>query len=74
MTALQAAIREKRAIMREIYGGMMSLCDLGRELGMKPENARIWAAEHGIGNLIGKRIKFETDQVAKIIVEGRGMC
>ena len=72
MTEQQAAIREKRNIMRDIYGGMMSQEALGRELGMKPEDAREWARAQGIGNRIGKRIKFETDMVAKVIVQQRG--
>ena len=67
-------IREKRNILRSLYGGMMSLSDLARELGMKPEDARAWADELGIGVQIGKRIKFESDMVAKIIVQRRGMC
>lgn len=71
--AIYNEIAEKRKILRGIYGGMMSAADLGKELGMKPDAARLWAREQGIGNMIGKRIKFETDQVAKIIVERRGM-
>lgn len=74
MTTLQIQIQEKRNILRKIYGGMMSLADLSRELRMKDDAARKWAAEQGIGNLIGKRIKYDTDEVAKKIVEGRGMC
>ena len=65
--------KEKRGILRELYGGMMSLADLSRELGMRPEQAREWAREQEIGTMIGKRVKFETDQVAKILVLKRGM-
>lgn len=74
MPSIYNDIREKRTILREIYGGMMSLSDLSRELGMKPDAARAWASEQGIGNIIGNRIKYETDMVAKIIVQQRGMC
>lgn len=73
MSSLQSEIREKRTILRGIYGGMMSLADLGRELGMKPEAARVWAQEKGIGNMVRSRLKIETDEVAKIIVMERGM-
>lgn len=73
MNKQQNEIREKRNILREIYGGMMSQADLGRELGMKPADATNWAREQGIGTLIGKRFKFETDMVAKVLVQRRGM-
>ena len=72
--AIYSDIREKRGILREIYGGMMSLADLSRELGMSPEDAKVWASSQGIGTIIGRRIKYETDMVAKIIVVQRGMC
>ena len=74
MNALQISIQEKRNIMRKVYGGMMSLTDLSRELRMKPSAARDWAKDKGIGNQIGSRVKYETDEVARRIVEGRGMC
>ena len=75
MTNLQAQIREKRNIMREEYGGMMSLTQLAGELGFKDaRSAKAWAAQHGLGNQCGRYIKFETDMVAKLIVLGRGMC
>lgn len=74
MSALRTQVKEKRLIMREIYGGMMSLTDLAKELGMKPEAAKAWAREAGIGNRIGSRIKYETDEVARVLVNGRGMC
>lgn len=74
MASLNTEIKEKHGILREIYGGMMSVADLSRELSMKPEDARAWASENGIGVQIGKRLKIETDMVAKIIVLRRGMC
>ena len=75
MNDLQSDIREKRAILRGVYGGMMSLEDLSRELRVNKDAARGWAQSHGIGNLIDRRrVKYETDVVAKIIVLGRGMC
>lgn len=66
------AIREKRTILRDAYGGMMSLSDLSKELGMNSAGAKAWAAEQGVGVQIGRRVKFETDQIAKIIVQRRG--
>lgn len=74
MTALQVAIREKRNILRKIYGGMMTLADLAQELGMNRDGAKAWAAEKCIGNRVGRRVKYETDEVAKHIVLLRGMC
>ena len=74
MSTLHSEIRQKRNIMREIYGGMMSAEDLHRELGMKPEAARQLMLENGIGMILGNRIKFETDMVAKFIVERRGFA
>lgn len=74
MASLANEIREKRNILREIYGGMMSIADLSRELNMKPEAAREFAIENGLGVLIGKRLKVDTDMVAKLIVQRRGMC
>ena len=73
MSALYTEIREKRSILREIYGGMMTMADLGRELGTNPEDARKWAEERGLCTQIGKRIKAETDMVAKALVQIRGM-
>lgn len=73
-SAVYREIAEKRRTMRDIYGGMMSLSDLTRELGLKdPRAAKAWAAANGIGNQIGRWIKYDTDTVAKTIVMGRGM-
>lgn len=72
--AIYNEIAEKRRTMREIYGGMMSLTDLTRELGLKDKRvAKAWALQHGIGNQIGRWVKYDTDTVAKTIVMGRGM-
>lgn len=67
-------ISEKRKILRGEYGGMMSACDLARELSMNRHTAKEWGIAEGVGVIIGKRIKFDTDAVAKRIVEIRGMC
>ena len=72
--AIYNDIAEKRRTMRAIYGGMMSLTELTHELGLKDKRvAKVWAAQHGLGNQVGRFIKFETDMVAKEIVLGRGM-
>lgn len=73
MTDLDGKIAEKRRILRRTYGGMMTVTDLGNELGMKRPQAKAWAQEHGLGCRIGKRIKVETDEFARVIVEIRGM-
>ena len=73
-TMLTNEIAEKRRIMRGIYGGMMTLAQLTWELGLKDTRAaKAWAIANGIGNQIGRNIKYDTDTVAKTIVLGRGM-
>lgn len=72
--AIYNEIAEKRRTMRSIYGGMMTLTDLTHELGLKDKRvAKAWAVQNGVGNQIGRFIKFDTDMVAKLIVMGRGM-
>ena len=72
--AIYNEIAEKRRTLRGIYGGMMSLTELTHELGLKDKRvAKAWALQHGIGNQIGRWVKFDTDMVAKHIVMGRGM-
>jgi transposase-like protein len=68
-------VNEKRKILREIYGGMMTLKQLSRELGYSSTNsARKWVQEHALqGVRLGKSVRYETDQVARVIVDGRGM-
>ena len=73
-SAIYNEIAEKRRTLRSLYGGMMSLTDLTRELGLKDSRvAKAWAVANGIGNQIGGHVRFETDCVAKVIVMGRGM-
>lgn len=67
-------IAEKRKIMRDIYGGMMTLTDVARELSVNRGVARAWVRGLGLGTQIGKRVYYETDEIAKAIVQGRGMC
>lgn len=71
---LYTDIAEKRKVLRELYGGMMDTKALCKELGgMDRHTVREWARNQGIGVQIGKRIKYDTDEVAKVIVMGRGM-
>ncbi len=73
MASLRAQIEEKRNILRKIYGGAMSLTDLAKELSTTKPTAKEWARERDIGFSTGARIKYETDEVAKAIVNARGM-
>ena len=77
MTALQAEVKSLKEEFLKLYGGMMSLSELSRELGVNREPAKRWADEKGIGNgttrAISGRIKYDSRLVAKEIVYGRGM-
>lgn len=74
MSQFHKDVAEKRKIMRELYGGLMTAEDLQKEFGMRADQASALMKEKGFGVLIGKRIKFDTDLVAKYIVEKRGMA
>lgn len=67
-------IAEKRKILRELYGGMMTLTDVAKELSVTRGVAREWVRSKGLGAQIGKRVYYETDEIAKAIVQARGMC
>ena len=73
---LYREIAEKRNILRATYGGMMTLENLRKELGYNdPKAARRFAQESGIPlTQIGKMKRYDTDCVAKVLVEGRGTC
>lgn len=75
MSSHYNAIKEKRQILRDIYGGMMSITDLTKELGYNsPKSVRSWLATVDVEAVkVGRGIRYETDQVAKAIVNGRGM-
>lgn len=68
-------IAEKRKILREEYGGMMTLTDLTKEFGYGSKTATIEAIrELDIpATKIGRMKRYETDLVAKRLVELRGM-
>lgn len=73
--AYYRAVADKRKILRDIYGGMMTLRQLSKELSYGSDNStRKWVREHALeGVKMGKSVRYETDQVARAIVEGRGM-
>lgn len=76
MTPLQAARKEKREILRSIYGGMMTLADLSNELGYSnPRSTARWIQETGApATMVGTRKKYDTDIIARILVDRRGMA
>ena len=65
-------IRLKQKALRAAYGGMMSGTQLKRELGCCWETAARWGRENGVGVRIGSRIKYDTDEVARILATQRG--
>ena len=75
-TAIYREVAEKRKILREQYGGMMSLENVKVELGYRSRESALAAArEMGLApTRIGKMKKYDTDQVARRLVELRGMC
>lgn len=75
-SAIASEVREKRNILRDRYGGMMTLVDLMTELGYKSEKSAMRAAiEMGLPQTkIGRSKKFDTDTVARRLVELRGIC
>ena len=62
--------------MRDIYGGMMTVVDLAKELGYNSRGAaRAWLSEAAVpGVRMGRSVRYETDLVARAIVDRRGMC
>lgn len=67
-------IKEKIKLLRADYGGMMNIEQLRRELGLCRNSVYAWVREHALeGVKVGRVIKYETDQVARVIVDGRGM-
>ncbi|MBM6926937.1 hypothetical protein [Pseudoflavonifractor phocaeensis] len=69
-------VRAKQDIMRDRYGGMMELKDIATELGYKsPTSARAAVREMGLpATQVGRKKKYDTDIVARRLVELRGNC
>ena len=53
----------------------MTIADLTKELGYNsPKSTRAWLATVAVEAVrVGRGLRYETDQVAKAIVDGRGM-
>lgn len=75
MTRQQQDVVDKRRWLRQEYGGLMSLKQLTRELGLKDSRAaKQWAVRHSLryvrmpsqGGLSAPR--FDTDHFAKLIM------
>lgn len=67
-------IEKKTKLLRADYGGMMNIEQLRQELGLCRNSVYAWVREHALeGVKVGRVIKYETDQVARVIVDGRGM-
>lgn len=66
-------IREKRKILRELYGGMMTSQQLMGELGIKSKDTlRRAAQEMSIPvTVVAGRNRYDTDEVAKRLVQLR---
>ena len=66
-------IREKRKIMRDIYGGAMTNRQLMAELGVKSRDTlRRAVQEMGIPvTVVAGRNRYDTDEVAKRLVQLR---
>lgn len=75
-SALGKAIAEKRRLLYERHGGIMSPVDVAREIGYcpRPSIGDRWAQEHDVPAVrMGPRKRgYETDLVAKAIVQSRG--
>lgn len=68
-------IREKRNVLRGLYGGLMTLTELSREIGYKDMRfAKTWAREVGLKCVqIGRSVRYDTDDLAKKLVD-RSFC
>ena len=68
-------IERKQTILRGLYGGMMTMTEVKRELGLASDTSvREALREVEIpASKIGRRKMYETDLLAKRLVEVRGM-
>lgn len=74
-STLSREIAEKRRLLRDEYGGLMSTTDLSKELGFHSRHATLRAAREMElpSTLISGRRRYDTDVVARRLVERRGM-
>lgn len=75
-STLSREIAEKRALLRAEYGGLMTTSDLTKELGYSSRASTIRAAQELDlpSTLIAGRRRYDTDVVARRLVERRGMA
>lgn len=69
-------VKRKTEILRADYGGMMSVKDIMRELGFWSRHTVInWLRDNSVDGVKvdRKSVKYETDLIARRIVEQRGM-
>lgn len=66
-------IAEKRKLLRDLYGGIMTPSQLDRELGRSKGAGTAWARMVGLEAipLSPRRKGYETDLVAEAMVRGR---
>ena len=67
--------KQKAKILREIYGSLMTLEDVRRELGCTKRWAKQWLENHQIFGIrmSEKRVKYDADMVASAIVRDMGV-
>lgn len=75
MTRQQAEVVEKRRFLRQEYGGLMTIAQLARELGLKDTRAaKKWAVAHDLRFVLMTKQggqsapRFDTDQFAKVLM------
>lgn len=68
-------IEKKTKLLRADYGGMMTIKQLMKELGFGSHHTvYAWLRENNVeGIRIGRSVRYECDQIARIIVDARGM-
>lgn len=73
--ALYREVEKKTKLLREDCGGMMSIKDLMRELGFGSHHTvKKWVMDNGVESVrVGRSVKFECEQITKVIVAQRGM-
>ena len=65
-------IRKKREILRELYGGSLSLDQLKHELGCTWEVAKEFGRVHRLEIHLDRYIRYDTDELARVLVQMRG--
>lgn len=66
-------LQAKQATLRRLYGGMMTMAEVSRELGYRNRvAARDWLTNHMVPEVrIGAVVRYESDAIAKAIVDSR---